>query len=392
MAHPACSAGVGAISLTSSGRLLVGGGNGSLNLFTNDHMWKDIVPFATVAGPVTSLSATGDGSALIVGTATGGIYRVLNSNSGISVLKRSHYGSVRGVAAPSGDPSCMATCSDDGTVSMWTLSDPQTPLLTQLQVFKADAPMAGAALSVVVTGDSVISGWSDGFVRCHARGGGSAPTWVIPGAHALAHSTGTTVIKIANRSTFIVTGGAGGEVRAWDLRSRQMVSNMKAHSAPICDISILSDDAHIVTASLDRSWSLWDLHPECCRASWRVNTVINGMAVCPDQMTVITVGQDKQAMIWDIRSPSVVRTFEGIHQTEPRCVAVSPSRSMFVTGAADGEVKLWDLGSGALVGSAVGHSGPVSKLVFTQAASPDQPLVSVSLDGSISLWHLPGLA
>ena len=59
------------------------------------------------------------------------------------------------------------------------------------------------------------------------------------------------------RSNFVVSGGAGGEIRAWELSSRGMVSNMKQHNAPITDIAILSDDAHLVASSEDRSWSLW---------------------------------------------------------------------------------------------------------------------------------------
>ncbi len=55
----------------------------------------------------------------------------------------------------------------------------------------------------------------------------------------------------------MVTGGAGGEVRAWDLRTRQMSASLKPHTAAICDLHVLSDDAHVVTASVDRSWSLW---------------------------------------------------------------------------------------------------------------------------------------
>jgi len=75
LVHPACSAGVGAVKLTPSGRLLVGGGSGSLTLFSNDHMWKHIQPFATLPGPITSVSSNGDGTALYVGTSTGGIFR-----------------------------------------------------------------------------------------------------------------------------------------------------------------------------------------------------------------------------------------------------------------------------------------------------------------------------
>lgn len=68
-------AGVGAICLTSTGRLLAGGGDGSLTVFTNDHMWRDIRPFASVSGPVNSISPNADGSALILGTTTGGVFR-----------------------------------------------------------------------------------------------------------------------------------------------------------------------------------------------------------------------------------------------------------------------------------------------------------------------------
>ncbi len=66
---------MGALCVTGSGRLLVGGRDGSVTYFTNDHMWKDIIPFARVPGPVTSLSTAEDGMALLIGTATGGIYR-----------------------------------------------------------------------------------------------------------------------------------------------------------------------------------------------------------------------------------------------------------------------------------------------------------------------------
>lgn len=106
-------------------------------------------------------------------------------------------------------------------------------------------------------------------------------------------------------------------------------------------------------------------------------------------MTVVTVGQDRQAMVWDIRSATVVRTIPNIHQGEPGCVAVDPTGTLFATGGADGLVKLWELSSGALVGAGGGHSANVSKIVFPQANGPDQPVVSVALDGSMAIWSVP---
>ena len=94
-------------------------------------------------------------------------------------------------------------------------------------------------------------------------------------------------------------------------------------------------------------------------------------------------------MVWDIRSPSVIRTIPNIHDGEPGCVAIHPSSTLFATGGAEGHVKLWDLTSGALVGAGAGHSANVSKIAFGQAMGPEQPVVSVALDGSVAVWSIP---
>lgn len=61
--------------MSSSGQLLVGGGDGSLTLFSNDHMWRDMTPFCRVPGTITSLTPTHDGAALVVGTKEGVVLR-----------------------------------------------------------------------------------------------------------------------------------------------------------------------------------------------------------------------------------------------------------------------------------------------------------------------------
>ena len=42
-----------------------------------------------------------------------------------------------------------------------------------------------------------------------------------------------------------------------DVRTRGMVTNMKQHTQPITEVSLLADDAHLVASCDDRKWSLW---------------------------------------------------------------------------------------------------------------------------------------
>lgn len=44
------------------------------------------------------------------------------------------------------------------------------------------------------------------------------------------------------------------QIRVWDARSREMVAHMKQHMAPINDLAVLADDAHLLAACEDRRW------------------------------------------------------------------------------------------------------------------------------------------
>jgi hypothetical protein len=65
----------------------------------------------------------------------------------------------------------------------------------------ASEPRAGAVLSLSMGSNQLVSGWEDGTVRCHARGGQKPGSmlWTIPNAHNLAHSCGVTAVQLSNR-------------------------------------------------------------------------------------------------------------------------------------------------------------------------------------------------
>jgi cilia- and flagella-associated protein 52 len=65
---------------------------------------------------------------------------------------------------------------------------------------------------------------------------------------------------------FLLSGGMNGEVRLWELRSRELISHLKEHTQRITDIVIFPDDTAAMTASRDRCIMHWDLREEVCSA------------------------------------------------------------------------------------------------------------------------------
>ena len=76
------------------------------------------------------------------------------------------------------------------------------------------------------------------------------------------HASGVTSLVLGSNQRFIVTGGANGEVRVWDLRKRDLVSHLKEHTMSITNLALFDDDIHVVYCSRDRSFLCRDLRQE----------------------------------------------------------------------------------------------------------------------------------
>lgn len=122
-------------------------------------------------------------------------------------------------------------------------------------------------------GPCLVAGCNDGFVRyCVLRlrrvilltvpaerrsydMDGGRPLWEIKDVHR----GGVTALSVSTNERFIVTGGEGGEVRVWELRTREMVSHLKEHTARVTRLAVFTDDMHVMSVSKDRALLIWDL-------------------------------------------------------------------------------------------------------------------------------------
>jgi WD40 repeat protein len=66
-------------------------------------------------------------------------------------------------------------------------------------------------------------------------------------------------LSVTRLQNLQVTGGVQGEVRLWEMRSRELVSDFKEHSLPVTQVLLYDDDVHAISCSRDKSFLCWDL-------------------------------------------------------------------------------------------------------------------------------------
>jgi WD40 repeat protein len=142
-----------------------------------------------------SINLSNDRQELIVGTIGGKIYRVLSNDLSFLLHSDSHAGGVRDVAFGA-ESDNFVTIDDLGLVKRWDLSEYKSTF--------TGAPakgLAGCCITVAKDDGTLMTGWSDGFLRCFDSVTRKAMLWEIAGAHRGAI---TAVYADAN---YILTGG-----------------------------------------------------------------------------------------------------------------------------------------------------------------------------------------
>lgn len=150
------------------------------------------------------------------------------------------------------------TCSEDGTIRLWD-SNAYAVVARCVATSSQAAPGAGSnyPICAIFTDEVIISGWTDGKIRAY-RVDNSALLWQIDNAH----KGGVTSICLAKSCRFVCSGGMEGEVRVWEIRSRELISHLKEHTSRVTKICLFPDDQHLLTCARDKSILCWDLKAE----------------------------------------------------------------------------------------------------------------------------------
>ena len=242
-------------------------------------------------GAVLGISFSSNRCELLALTSNGTVFRVNVANGRSITISESHTKSVLAVAYANGQNDRFATASSDGTIRVW---DTAEYAVLVVAVSRREQER-GVIPNCLAFQDMLFSGWSDGRVLAHSAETGEN-LWFIDNAHL----GGVTALALSHNKRFLLTGGVGGEVRLWELRSRELISHLKEHAQKITALALFNDDTMAVSASRDRSLLRWDLKSER-RVHCHMQRMggINCVAIGKDERQILSVGQEKKLVYWD---------------------------------------------------------------------------------------------
>ena len=193
---------------------------------------------------------------------------------------------------------------------------------------------------------------------------------------------------MSNNNKFICTGGDLGEVRVWEIRSKEMKINLKEHISKVTKVHVFSNDIRLLTSAKDRSILIWDLEKEKRIFSYNLSMGgCNNFAINPvDEQMMISIGQDRKIQQWDLRQPKPLKSISSHPfgkvdlSDELFALAWSHDGKQISTGGNLGIIRTWDAYSLSLLGENYAHSKTCTSLAYTH---DDNYLISCGADAQI---------
>ena len=165
---------------------------------------------------------------LLTASDRGFIYRIRCNDFSQMLLCENHTAAVTSCWYMPGVSEKFITCSEDGTIRLW---DSNNYSVTARCVAPNNQGAPLFPICAVFTDEVILSGWSDGKIRAF-RVDNCQMLWQIDNAH----KGGVTAIALSSNCKFLCSGGMEGDIRVWQLRSRELISHLKEHNSRVTKI------------------------------------------------------------------------------------------------------------------------------------------------------------
>jgi WD40 repeat protein len=324
-----------------------------------------------------ALSASSDGTA-----------RVWETRTGLPLLElRGHTGAVY-TARFSVDGELVVTTSSDGTARVWDVSTGR-----ELRAHR-DWVMS-AAFSP--EGEELLTVGADGDLYLWEGRTGKRVDRIVE-----AHDEGITSVQYSPDGSQFVTSSQDETARVRDATTGETISTLEyylgdddeshGHFGDVNSAAFSPDGKLVVTASSDWTARIWDAStgkevqvltrdPEVDLPQSHNGQALHA-AFSPDGDTIVTVGADNLAHVWDAETGEHRRAFRG-HNDAVISVDFHPTNErLVVTASRDFSARVWNVETGALV-ALLSHPGSVATASF----SPDGAwIVTGGPQGVTRVW------
>lgn len=202
------------------------------------------------------------------------------------------------------------------------------------------------------------------------------------------HNGAVTCLTFDAASTLLASGSKDFSLRVVNILDGSLVFQTMDHRDAITAVEFEATGKFVMSASMDGTIRLYDIANPTNNQKPRLYTYgkpLNDLITAPNGKTFFVANNGNNNVESIDFTGKVYQTFAGNHTMPVNCLGLSNNKQMMVTGGNDKSVVIWDIATSKPIRTLLGHTWKVNSVAFTKN---DQYLVSTGNDGEIRVWDV----
>lgn len=341
---------------------------------------KEIASLQGCKGQIQCVAYSPDGKRIAAGTSfsQASVWDAASGEHLYSLKGITHY--VNSVAF-SPDGSRLLTACEDGTVRIWDVTTGKG--LHTLQgnggrIFSAAWSPDGKRIAA--SDVWAVKVWN---LRDLPSAGDGQPMLALKGHFGMARS-----VAFSADGRWVVSGGADGAVKLWDLLEQDAGDATRTVSTPfgygvIDCIAFHPSGRTVLTASEGGTVHLWNARTGRLELTFPASEEKVSSAAYSHDGKCFATTDGKLVRVWDSRSAQPLQVLRG-HEQDVLEIVFSPDNRWLVSSSHDKTLIIWDVEKGTRLRTLQGHEDAVASVSIS---SDGKICASASYDRSVKLWE-----
>lgn len=202
------------------------------------------------------------------------------------------------------------------------------------------------------------------------------------------HNGAVTCLAFDAQSTLLASGSKDFSLRVVDLATGALKFQTMDHRDALTAVEFDASGKFVMSASADGTIRLYDVANPTNNQKPRFYTYgkpVNDLATAPNGKTFYLANNSNNDVEAIDFTGKVYQKFVGVHTMPVNCLAISNNKRLLVTGGNDKSVVIWDIATAKPIKTLLGHTWKVNSVSFSRN---DQYLVTTGNDGEVRIWDV----
>ena len=166
------------------------------------------------------------------------------------------------------------------------------------------------------------------------------------------HQSAIYTMAFSPDGKHLVSGGAGTNLRLWDVDKCELKDKVKGHYNAINTLVYSPDGKQVATCSNDKTVKLWNAsNLEEVKELKGHTAAVYAVAFSPDGKQLASGGGDRGILVWDVATGKELKKIPYPDSVSVNAIAFSKDGKSLFTGDDSGQVIMWDIATGKKVKS-----------------------------------------